>query len=238
MFLINSRFPLVSATHTRSPPHGQITLRAPLLPKLRGHFAEFLNHDSLVRLGILCPTTCVGLGYGRLAPSRRGFSRHPRITLLSPTSVGSPSRLTPVIKDSHSGFTWRTGCALERTKPSGPPGYHCASPLLTRLPTCTEGPQTPPPQPHHPPKGVGAATMAAGRGLAPARQHGRCFAGTGISTRHPSTTPVGLALGPDSPWEDKLHPGTLSHPADMFLTHQSLLMPAFSLAHTPPPVTK
>ena len=24
----------------------------------------------------------------------------------------------------------------------------------------------------------------------------------------------------------------------MFLTHQSLLMPAFSLAHTPPPVTK
>ena len=191
-----------------------------------------------MRLGILCPTTCVGLGYGRLAPSRRGFSRHPRITLLSPTSVGSPSRLTPVIKDSHPGFTWRTGCALERTKPSGPPGYHCASPLLTRLPTCTEDPQTPPPQPHHPPKGVGAAYKAAGRGLAPARQHGRCFAGTGISTRHPSTTPVGLALGPDSPWEDKLHPGTLSHPADMFLTHQSLLMPAFSLAHTPPPVTK
>ena len=45
------------------------------------------------------------------------------------------------------GFTWAAGCALERTKPSGPPGYHCASPLLTRLPTCTEGPQTPPP--HH-----------------------------------------------------------------------------------------
>ena len=66
----------------------------------------------------------------------------------------------------------------------------------------------------------------------------RTHTGTGISTRHPSTTPVGLALGPDSPWEDKLHPGTLSHPADMFLTHQSLLMPAFSLAHTPPPVTK
>ena len=78
----------------------QQLVMVPLLPKLRGHFAEFLNHDSLVRLGILCPTTCVGLGYGRLAPSRRGFSRHPRITLLSPTSVRSPSRLTPVIKDS------------------------------------------------------------------------------------------------------------------------------------------
>lgn len=27
-------------------------------------------------------------------------------------------------------------------------GYHCASPLLTRLPTCTEDPQTPAPPPH------------------------------------------------------------------------------------------
>ena len=201
--MINSRFPLVSATPTRSPPHGQITLRAPLLPKLRGHFAEFLNHDSLVRLGILCPTTCVGLGYGRLAPSRRGFSRHPRITLLSPTK--SRVTITPHPAQPNGlppGFTWRTGCALERTKPSGPPGYHCASPLLTRLPTCTEDPQTPPPQPHRQANLTGAAYMVAGRGLAPARQHGRCFAGTGISTRHPSTTPVGLALGPDSPRAD------------------------------------
>ena len=36
----------------------------PLLPKLRGQFAEFLNHSSPERLGILYLTTCVGLGYG------------------------------------------------------------------------------------------------------------------------------------------------------------------------------
>ena len=36
----------------------------PLLPKLRGHFAEFLQHSSLKRLGILYQSTCVGLGYG------------------------------------------------------------------------------------------------------------------------------------------------------------------------------
>ena len=203
VFLVNSRFSLVSATlNPRKPKNGFIKYQAPLLPKLRGHFAEFLNHDSLVRLGILCPTTCVGLGYGRLAPSRRGFSRHPRITLLSPTR----SRVTITPHPRHQrqspGFTWRTGCALERTKPPGPPGYHCASPLLTRLPTCTEDPQTPPPQPHRQANPTGAASMAARRGLAPARQHGRCFAGTGISTRHPSTTPVGLALGPDSPRAD------------------------------------
>ena len=37
---------------------------APLLPKLRGHFAEFLNHSSPDRLSILYLTTCVGFGYG------------------------------------------------------------------------------------------------------------------------------------------------------------------------------
>jgi hypothetical protein len=30
------------------------------------NFAEFLNHSSPDRLGILYPPTCVGLGYGRL----------------------------------------------------------------------------------------------------------------------------------------------------------------------------
>ena len=37
---------------------------APLLPKLRGHVAEFLNEGSPDRLGILYPPTCVGLRYG------------------------------------------------------------------------------------------------------------------------------------------------------------------------------
>ena len=36
----------------------------PLLPKLRGNFAEFLQHRSLKRLGMLYQSTCVGLGYG------------------------------------------------------------------------------------------------------------------------------------------------------------------------------
>ena len=38
--------------------------RASLLPKLRDHFAEFLNHGSPDRLGMLYPLTCVGLGTG------------------------------------------------------------------------------------------------------------------------------------------------------------------------------
>ena len=39
---------------------------APLLPKLRGYFAEFLNNSSLAHLRILSSSTCVGLRYGHL----------------------------------------------------------------------------------------------------------------------------------------------------------------------------
>ena len=35
-----------------------------LIPKLRVQFAEFLQHSSLKRLGILYLSTCVGFGYG------------------------------------------------------------------------------------------------------------------------------------------------------------------------------
>ena len=48
---------------------------APLLPKLRGHFAEFLNNASSVGLRILSSSTCVGLRYGYVC-CYSGFSRH------------------------------------------------------------------------------------------------------------------------------------------------------------------
>ena len=35
-----------------------------LIPKLRRQIAEFLQHSSLKRLGILYQTTSVGFGYG------------------------------------------------------------------------------------------------------------------------------------------------------------------------------
>jgi hypothetical protein len=40
-------------------------------------FAEFLNEDSPVRLGLLALSTCVGLRYGRSRMNLRSFSRHP-----------------------------------------------------------------------------------------------------------------------------------------------------------------
>ena len=48
---------------------------APLLPKLRGLFAEFLDNASPAGLRILSPSTCVGLRYGCFM-IYSGFSRH------------------------------------------------------------------------------------------------------------------------------------------------------------------
>ena len=44
-----------------------------LLPKLRCHYAEFLNQSSLKRLGIFFPPTCVGLRYDHLIGSLEAF---------------------------------------------------------------------------------------------------------------------------------------------------------------------
>ena len=66
MFLLNSCLSLFSAAHLRW---------APLLPKLRGHFAEFLNNASSVGLRIFSSSTCVGLRYG-YSINNSGFSRH------------------------------------------------------------------------------------------------------------------------------------------------------------------
>lgn len=52
-----------------------------------------------------------------------------------------------------------------------------------------------------------------------------------------STTPVGLALGPDSPGDDERGPGTLGHPARGIPTPVSLLMSAFSLPNGPRRIT-
>jgi hypothetical protein len=48
-----------------------------LIPKLRVHFAEFLQHHSLKRLGILYRSTCVGLGYGLVLELFPGRSWRP-----------------------------------------------------------------------------------------------------------------------------------------------------------------
>ena len=111
----------------------------PLLPKLRGYFAEFLHHDSLDRLGILYQSTCVGLGYGRLTTRSRSFSRQHRIThfltIVTPSDLGLCVRRICL---SHSLHPWTWTTIATRRLPS------CVSPSLTYYQIGSHAPQPAP----------------------------------------------------------------------------------------------
>ena len=73
---------------------GRVPRGTSLLPKLRDHYAEFLDHVSLVHLRLLASPTCVGLRYGRLQHSparlfspvdspRLGLARRPHLAFRS-----------------------------------------------------------------------------------------------------------------------------------------------------------
>ena len=107
MFLVNSRPGLVTATSFKE---------APLLPKLRGYFAEFLRESCLAPLGILYLPTCVGFGYrypfvesrssfsweydmgyfSVIAPGTRTSARGIFSTPSDPEKAGSPCVLEPI----------------------------------------------------------------------------------------------------------------------------------------------
>ena len=81
---------------------------APLLPKLRGHFAEFLNNASPAGLRILSFSTCVGFRYGHMIHNS-GFSWQPdsdaSLLLFGPRHA---FRL-------YGGFTFHTLTSLARS---------------------------------------------------------------------------------------------------------------------------
>jgi hypothetical protein len=114
---------------------------APLLPKLRGHFAEFLNHSSPDRLGILYLTTCVGLGYGPHGHSLEAFLGS--MGSLYFASFGYASRLTLM----QHGFAYAAGYTLTPVTNSWR-SYPPASPH--RLATTTSDPTLPTQAPEGP----------------------------------------------------------------------------------------
>jgi hypothetical protein len=177
VFLVNSRFPLVCATPSRSHRKGVHANEVILLPKLRMHFAEFLNHSSPDRLGILYHPTCVGFGYGRHANSLLGFSRQHGISDLSITASGS--RLNVKGPNFHKDPSTRFPQDNQRL----------GSPILLRPPSATHIRKVGSPHEWNSP-------------LVPEHRSGRGHGGTGISTSCASTTPLGLALAPDSPRAD------------------------------------
>ncbi len=93
VFLVNSRHRLFTATLFGSRREVLHLLRAPLLPKLRGQFAEFLGRGSPARLRILSPPTCVGLGTVRCQPPIEALSWQCGISQFTLPRQGSPSAL-------------------------------------------------------------------------------------------------------------------------------------------------
>ena len=73
MFLVNSRLGLFTATLSRSTSKSFHATRVPLLPKLRGDFAEFLSESCLALLRIFFLPTCGGLRYGLIIFSYAKF---------------------------------------------------------------------------------------------------------------------------------------------------------------------
>ena len=176
MFLVNSCLGQFSAA----------SFEAPLLPKLRGHFAEFLNNTSSVGLRILSSSTCVGLRYG-CHMNYSGFSRQPAHTLRYLFSL----RIT--LSDCRADFPTLLLHCLHRSFHSRPVLSFCVPTVLS-------------------------------------------YNSTGISTCCPSATAFALVLGPDLPRADQLYSGNLGYSAERILTFLSLLIPAFSLPYSPPPL--
>ena len=65
MVLLSSRLGLDPAAAPRSTGERLHAYAAPLLPKVRGQFAEFLSEGSLVHLSLRNQPTWVGLRYGQ-----------------------------------------------------------------------------------------------------------------------------------------------------------------------------
>ena len=71
--MVNSRLGLFTATLSRSISKLLHGTRVPLLPKLRGDFAEFLSESCLALLSIFYLPTCGGLRYGLIIFSNAKF---------------------------------------------------------------------------------------------------------------------------------------------------------------------
>ena len=116
--MLNSRLGLFTAALSGLHPN-----RAPLLPKLRGHFAEFLNESSLDHLRILSSPTCVGLRVRAPLTSLEAFLG----------SVESGTSLLHFARH-HSSALWETDLPISQPNCLDADIQYRAYPILLRPP--------------------------------------------------------------------------------------------------------
>ena len=110
MFLLNSRLSLVAAIISGFGREVLHLIMTPLLPKLRGYFAEFLRESYLAHLGILYLTTCGGFGYGHHSLSLRQFSRqHGIYTVMGAYSLPYLASVYNALADLPTRTTYAVG---------------------------------------------------------------------------------------------------------------------------------
>ena len=108
-------------------PRGGSRPRAPLFPKLRGQFAEFLNVVALAHLRLLALSTCVGLRYGfrvgldRLGAFPGGRASADPLCPRTPRPVASQACVTGGFSCPVALHAW-TACSSRQ------PAQHAASP--------------------------------------------------------------------------------------------------------------
>ena len=113
MFLVNSRLGLFTATPSSFNRKGLHSTGVPLLPKLRGDFAEFLSEICLAHLSIFYQPTFGGLWYGYLNISMRSFSWQCGFNTFG--SVDPPIHASRLI--ALTDFPIRTGYTLKQALP-------------------------------------------------------------------------------------------------------------------------
>ena len=100
--------------------------RALLLPKLRSHYAEFLNHGSPDRLGMLYPPTCVGFGTGTIKICLEVFLG----SMGLPTSLRASSNVSGI---EISGFAYLSPYTLSRGRPEPRPATLLRHPIVITI---------------------------------------------------------------------------------------------------------
>ncbi len=134
VFAKQSLGPILCGPLPLMPAWGTQVPGAPLLPKLRGHFAEFLLHRSLAHLRLLALPTCVRFRYGhKMYSPPRLFSAAclGRLTGASPclaSDLGYPGLLSP-----------GTAYLLAPGQPPPGPTFTPASPLRVERTSCGAG---------------------------------------------------------------------------------------------------